>query len=44
MVQLNLRLWDLLLGERHKVSGRGPGHPALGGPDGEGLGARDLHR
>lgn len=26
------------------TQGGGPGHPALGAPDGEGLGAGDLHR
>jgi len=31
------RLWGLLLGDLQKLPGRGPGHPALGGPAAVGL-------
>ena len=35
------RLWDLLLGGLRKPPGRGPEHPALGGPAAAGLGLGD---
>jgi len=38
LAQAAQRLWGLLLGDLPKMPGCGPGHPALGVPDGAGLG------
>ena len=41
LAQAAQRLWDLLLGGLRKPPGRGPEHPALGGPAAAGLGLGD---
>ena len=38
--QVAQRLWGLLLGDAQKLPGHGPGPPALGVPDGAGVGQR----
>ena len=39
LAQAAQRLWGLLLGDLPELSGRSPGHPALGVPAGAGAGA-----
>ena len=41
LAQVAQRLWGLLPGDLQKLSGHGPGHPALSGPAGVGVGPRD---